>query len=81
MPDVIRDEARDTTYPLLKVIKERYSTQIEDDSSSSESSESSDEEVRPLDVSERMINQFLKQVGMEEKFEPRWTLSDFRSKS
>ena len=53
----MRDESRGRSYPLLKVVEphnDEFSISIEVESS--ESTESSDEEVRPLDVSERMIN-------------------------
>ena len=53
-PDIIRDENRSVTYPLLDVIKaeaSRISTSIENDLSSSSTENSEEEEEMPLGIS------------------------------
>ena len=43
---------------------------------SSSSTESSDEDESKMDVNFCMFTQFLDEVGLEDDFQPRWTLSD-----
>ena len=75
-PDLIRFEAEDMTYQLLEVIKtdrENYSTQLENDESLV-SIETSEEEDPTVDISQRLISQFLKSLDLEDNFKPTWSL-------
>jgi hypothetical protein len=73
--DIIRDEDRDISYPVIDVVKrDSKGMGIYMDSSSSSSSDNSSNEDRRNSISRRMVEKFLEMVGLKEDFSPRWSL-------